>query len=200
MLAFFTAMGVNFVPVLAPTNLMNYDTAQFYNLALAILVGSGSAVLSFRLFPPLSPALRTRRLLALTLRDLRRVAIGAVSWTSDDWDGCVYSRLAVMPDEAEPLQRAQLLAALSVGSQILQLRRAAGLLALGPELDPALVALAHGNSAIASRWLRRLDQHLVSRSDPQEREPHSLRMRAGILAISEALARHAVYFDGGDRT
>ena len=199
MLAFLTAMAVNFVPVLAPTNLMSYDTAQFYNNALAILVGSGSAVFSFRLLPPLSHAFRTRRLLALTLRDLRRVAIGSVSWTSDDWDGCVYGRLAAMPDEAEPLQRAQLLAALSVGSEILQLRRTAGLLALGPELDAALLALAHGNSAIASGWLRLLDQHLVARSDLQGREPRLLRTRASILAISEALARHAVYFDGGAR-
>jgi len=196
MLAFLTAMAVNFIPVLAPDNLMNYDTAQFYNVALAILVGTGSAALAFRLFPPLSPALRTHRLLALTLRDLRRLAIGSVSWASDDWDGCVYGRLAAMPDEAEPLQRAQLLAALSVGSEILKLRRAAGSLALGPELDAALIALARGNSAIATRWLRRLDQRLVSLSGPQGGEPRSLRTRAGILAISEALARHAVYFDG----
>src|SRR6202030_1349557 len=29
-----TAMGANFMPLLAPTNPMNYDTAQFYNSAL----------------------------------------------------------------------------------------------------------------------------------------------------------------------
>jgi uncharacterized membrane protein YccC len=197
MLAFLTAMSVNFIPVLAPNNLMNYDTAQFYNLALAILVGSGSAALSFRLFPPLSTALRTRRLLALTLRDLRRLAIAPVPWMSDDWDGRVYARLGAMPDEAEPLQRAQLLAALSVGSEILKLRRAAGPLALGPELEAALSALAEGNSATATRRLSRLDQSLVSLPRPQAREPRSLRMRASILAISEALAWHADYFDGG---
>jgi uncharacterized membrane protein YccC len=32
--ALFTAMAANFVPLLAPTNEMNYDTEQFYNSAL----------------------------------------------------------------------------------------------------------------------------------------------------------------------
>ena len=199
MLAFLTAMAVNFMPVLAPNNLMNYDTAQFYNLALAILVGSGSAALSFRLLPPLSPAWRTHRLLALTLRDLRRLAIGPVAWAPDDWDGRVYGRLGVMPDEAEPRQRAQLLTALSVGSEILKLRRTVGPRALRLELDAALIALAQGNSAMARRWLSRLDQHLVALPGPHASDPRMLETRASILAISEALAWHADYFDGGAR-
>ncbi len=71
--ATFTAMAANFVPLLAPSNQMSYDPQQFYNGALAIVGGLGAAALSFRLLPPLSPAFRTRRLLALTLRDLRRL-------------------------------------------------------------------------------------------------------------------------------
>jgi uncharacterized membrane protein YccC len=70
----FTAMTVNFVPLLGPANPMSYDTVQFYNSASAIVADTTAAVLSFRLLPPLSPAFRTRRLLALTLRDLRRLA------------------------------------------------------------------------------------------------------------------------------
>ena len=70
----FTAMTVNFLPLLAPTNPMSYDTLQFYNNALAIVGGSAAGALSFHLLPPLSPEFRTRRLLALTLRDLRRLA------------------------------------------------------------------------------------------------------------------------------
>ena len=68
--AMFTAMAINFVPLLATANQMSYDTVRFYNSALAIVAGSGGAAVSFRLLPPLSPAFRTRRLLALTLRDL----------------------------------------------------------------------------------------------------------------------------------
>jgi uncharacterized membrane protein YccC len=70
-----TAMTFNVIPLLAPTNEMNYDTAQYYNSALAIVVGCGVAPLAFLLLPPLSPAVRVRRLLALTSRDLRRVAV-----------------------------------------------------------------------------------------------------------------------------
>jgi hypothetical protein len=73
----FTAMVINFVPLLAPANQMSYDTVQYYNAALAIVAGSGAAAVSFRLLPPLSPAFRARRLLALTLREFRRVALAA---------------------------------------------------------------------------------------------------------------------------
>src|SRR5271170_3312893 len=70
--AMFTAMAANFVPLLAPANPMTYNTEQFYNSALGIVAGIGAAAVSFRLLPPLSPAFRARRLLALTFRDLRR--------------------------------------------------------------------------------------------------------------------------------
>ena len=49
----FTYMAAYFPALLAPTNLMSYDTPQFYNAALAIVAGSGAAALSFRLIPPL---------------------------------------------------------------------------------------------------------------------------------------------------
>jgi uncharacterized membrane protein YccC len=117
-----------FVPILAPTNPMSYDTLQFYNAALAIVAGCGAGALSFRLLPPLSPEFRTHRLLALSLRDLRRLAAGPGLQTSDDWEGHVHARLKVLPDNAQPLQRAQLLTALFVGTEIIHLyRMAAGL-------------------------------------------------------------------------
>ena len=155
--AMFTAMAINFVPLLAPANQMSYDTVQFYNGALAIVAGIGAAALSFRLLPPLSPAFRTRRLLALTLRDLRRLATGPIPRAPGDWEGRIYGRLAALPDAAEPLQRSQLLAALSVGNGIIQLRHIASRLGLGSDLDAALEALAQGNSAIATARLARLD-------------------------------------------
>ena len=195
MLAVFSGMAFIFIPNLAPENQMSYDTSQFYNLALAIFAGCTTGALSFRLYPPLSPALRTRRLLALTLRDLRRLAIDPQLPRSEDWEGRVYGRLAVMPDDAEPLQRSQLLSALSVGSEILKLRRTARPLALGPELDAALAAVAHGNSATARSWLTRLDQRLSSVPGPEGGAPRSLRTRASILAVSETLAQQAAYFD-----
>jgi uncharacterized membrane protein YccC len=195
-LAVATAMGSYFVPLLTPANQMSYDTAQFYNFALAIVTGCVVAALSFRLLPPLSPSLRARRLLALTLGDLRRLAIGALRPRPEDWQGRVYGRLAALPDQAEPLQRARLLAALSVGSEISQLRILSPLIDLGPELGAALAALVQGDSAVATRWLARLDHHLAS---PPKSEPDAvvlaLQARARILGLSEALAEHADYFD-----
>ena len=93
--AIFTAIAAFFPPLLAPANQMTYDIQQFYNTALAIIAGSGATALSFRLIPPLSSAFRTSRLLALTLRDLRRLAPGPIPRTPEDWEGRVYGRFTV---------------------------------------------------------------------------------------------------------
>ena len=155
----FTGITMLFMPLLQPSNPMTYNPEAFYNASSTIVFGAGFAALSFRLLPPLSPAFRTRRLLALTLRDLRRLALGR---SQRDWEGLVYGRLSAMPDEATPLQRAQLVAALSVGSEIVHLRHIAHDLSLGPKLDPALAALADGHSARAIARLTRLDEVLAT--------------------------------------
>jgi len=196
-IAVFTAISVNVMPLLAPTNQMTYNTTQFYNLALAIAAGCGVGALAFRLLPPLSPALRARRLLSLTLRDLRGRAIVVPPARLEDWEGRMYGRLAALPDQAEPLQRAQLLAALSVGSEIIQLRHLAARVGAAVELDAALAAFAQGNSAIAIARLRQLDRRLASAPDAGADEAAALRARARILVICEALSEHASYFDGG---
>ena len=196
-LAVTTAMGSYFVPLLTPANQMSYDTAQFYNSALAIVTGCVVAALSFRLLPPLSPGLRARRLLALTLGDLRRLAIRALPPRAEDWHGRVYGRLAALPDQAEPLQRARLVAALSVGSEICQLRSISPPLDLAVELNAALAAVAQGESAMARSRLARLDSRLASPPGTEPGAVLALRARARILGLSEALAEHADYFDAG---
>jgi uncharacterized membrane protein YccC len=193
----FVAMAANFVPLLAPANQMSYDAVQFYNAALAIVAGCGAAALSFRLLPPLSPALRTQRLLALALRDLRRLATHALRRLPDDWEHRMYSRIEVVPDAAEPLQRAQLVAALSVGTEIIHLRRVVPQLGLGSELDSALEAFAQGNSAAAIERLERLDHHLASLTDSDPLTSIAMRERGRILAICDALVQHRAYFDAG---
>jgi uncharacterized membrane protein YccC len=196
-IAVFTAMGVNFQPLLAATNPMSYDTEQFYNLALAVLAGCAAAALSFRLLPPVSPAWRTRRLLAFALRDLRHLAISPLLSKSEDWEGRMYGRLAAVPDEAEPLQRARLVAALSVGTEIIHLRRMAPRLGAVVELDAVLAAFAQGNSATAIAWLHQLDHRLASGPDHGPEAAAVLRARSRILVMSEALSEHASYFDAG---
>jgi HAMP domain-containing protein len=166
------------------------DPQQFYNSASAAVAGVGAAALSFRLLPPLSPMRRARRLLALTLWDLRRLAAGSILRSPDAWAQRVYSRLCVLPDAAEPLQRLELVAALSVGIEIIRLRRICRRFDLGPHLDAALEAMARGDSAMTIVRLTRLDEALAAR--PREA---TLRARSTILAMSEALTEHATYFD-----
>jgi uncharacterized membrane protein YccC len=196
--AMFTAVvPLSLVPLLAPANQMSYDTQQFYNSALAIVAGVGAAALAFRLLPPLPPALRTRRLLALTLRDLRRLTTGSIPRTANDWEGRIYSRLSALPEQAEPLQRAHLLAALSVGTEIIRLRRIARRFDLQVELDAALDAVARGDSSVATEHLGRVDRMLAALPSTRPGVRVRLRARGNILAMSEALAQHAAYFDSG---
>jgi uncharacterized membrane protein YccC len=198
--AMFLAIAFLFLPLVAPANQMSYDPQQFYNAASAIVVGVGIGVVSFRLLPPLSPPMRTRRLLTLTLRELRRLATGPIPRTTDDWQGRIYGRLTVLPDQAEPLQRAQLLAALSVGTEITRLRRVAPLLDQPRELDAALAAVSSGNSALATERLAHLAQRLTALPDTGPGTQVTLRAGANIVALSEALARHADYFNAGAGT
>jgi hypothetical protein len=110
-----------------------------------------------------------------------------------------------MPDTATPLQRAQLLAAFSVGREIIRLRHMAypfrpliggsDLFATG--IDAVVAAVAQGNSTITVAHLARLDGILTARADSAYEAETILRMRAGILALTEALADHAAFFDGG---
>ncbi len=196
-IALMTAMGVNFMALLAPTNPMTYDTSQYYNAALSIVVGCVIAPLAFSLLPPLGPAPRTRRLLALALDDLRRLAVDRQLTPLEDWEGRMYGRLAAVPDAAEPLQRARLLAALSVGNGIIHLRRMAPRLGAAVELDAALAAFAQANSATAIAWLHQLDHRLASDADEGPQAAAVLRARGQILVLSEALSEHASYFDAG---
>jgi uncharacterized membrane protein YccC len=187
----FTSMTLLFLPILRPANLMTYDPEAFYNSSSAIVVGAGFGALAFRLMPPLSPAFRARRLLALTLRDFRRLAIGR---EQSDWEGRIYGRLAAMPDQATPLQHARLLVALSAGYEIIQLRLIARHLGLGSRLEAVLAVLAEGDTARAIVELSDLDAVLASDAASGPTGQDVQRARARILALSEALAKHADYF------
>ena len=90
-----------------------------------------------------------------------------------------------MPDAADPLQRAQIVTALSVGSEIINLRRIAPQLGFGPELDAALAALAEGDSAAANARLAALDRRLGSLPERMRcvRE-HARNNHAGALACT----------------
>jgi hypothetical protein len=162
------------------------------NSALAIVAGLGAATLSFRLIPPLSPRISDATLLALTLRDLRRLTRGPNPRSPEGWDSRMYGRLAALPDQATPLQRAQLLAAVSAGREIIRLRHFAYGVDERTELDASLSAMAQGDVTLTIARLASLDH--VLETSPM---PTALRARAGILSVSELLAQHGAFFEAG---
>ena len=78
---------------------------------------------------------------------------------------------------------------MSLGTEIIQLRRIGSRLNLGSDLDAALDAIARGDTAIATARLGRLDEELAARLGTA-----ALRACGTILAITEMLERHAPYF------
>jgi uncharacterized membrane protein YccC len=192
---FLVICPIIFVTVLQPTNEISYDTAQFYNSALGIFVGFAAAPLSFLLMPPLSPSFRTKRLLNLTMRDLRRLAMNRLSASADDWQRHTFSRLAALPEQAEPLKRAQLLAAEFVGTEMIHLGHETADLDLPLQFAAALKALVEGDSGAAIAQLTQLDRRLASTE--QIDSQLAARARGRILAICDALTDYRAYFDTG---
>ncbi|WP_163151287.1 FUSC family protein [Bradyrhizobium uaiense] len=190
----FGFLALALIPLLKPENPISYDTVQYYNDALAVIAGAGASTLAFRLLPPPSPAFRAARLLWLTLRDLRRLAKMEATGSRAAWESLAYARLSVFPEQAGSLQRARLLAAVSVGSEIIRVRRMARRLGVAAELDSAFAPLAWAQSALASRRLEYLAGRLPT-TLTGARARTVLRMQGSICAISEGLRWHATYFD-----
>ena len=191
--ALFVPIAANFVPILGPANHMSYNTIQFYNTALAIVAGSAVGALSFRLIPPLSPQLRARRLLAFSLHDLRRLAADP-SRRKRSWEGRLYSRIAALPGDAQPLYRAVLVTALAVGQNIVSLQRTAPQLGFAWELDAALRRFSSGDSMAMVTELEAADRRLATLVD---NGGLVMRARGQILAIRDALSDHRGYFESG---
>ena len=193
--AVFTTIAIVFLPLLAPTNQMSYDAAQFYNSALADVAGCAIVALIFALLPPLSPDARARRLLALTLRDLRTLAVTRRLPQFTDWERRTYGRVMALPDQADPSNRARLLAALSVGAEITHARHFARRFKKVDELDTALAAFASGNCETAIGLLRKIESDLDHQSHTLQPTAAALRARSRILVICEALTEHSSYFN-----
>jgi uncharacterized membrane protein YccC len=192
---FYFAASVNFLPMLSITNGMTYDASQFWNSTSAILAGIAVGALAMLIVPPLSPAIRTQRLLALTLADLRRLAKRASPGRQDDWQSRGVARLLAMPEQAEPVERAALVAAVAVGKYVVRLRHVAPRFVPAAAVDAALQALAEGRSGEAIERLKDIDRLLAALPHAEPASHILLRLRAGVLAISGQLADYAAYFD-----
>jgi|SRR5579859_3986616 len=186
----FAALVTNVMPILAIDSVPGFDAAQLFNSGLAILAGTTMGAAFMRLAPPMSPAGRTRRLLRLTLRDLRRVAIRRRRLSSVAWTGLTSRRLAALPAQATLEDEARLLAGLSVGEATIALMSAHGRLAAREALDRALASLAEADVAGARRWL---DAFRDGQAD-ESPAPAGFHPAAVATVIDDALARHPEFF------
>jgi uncharacterized membrane protein YccC len=187
------AAAVNFLPMLNITNGMTYDASAFWNGAIAILAGIAFGVVAMLIIPPLSPAVRTQRLLLLMLRDFRQLVRRASPGRSGDWENMGVARLLAMPDKAEAQDRAELAAIVAVGKEIVRLRHIAPRFVPGAMVDAVLAPLAEGRSNDAIERLGDIDRRVAALPHARSRIP--LRLRSSILVISGQLAEFASYFD-----
>jgi uncharacterized membrane protein YccC len=193
---FYFAASVNFLPMLSINNTISFDASQFWNTSSAILTGIAVGAVAMLILPPLPPAIRTSRLLALTLADLRRLARGASSRSrEDDWESRGVARMLAMPEQAEPVERAEIVAAMAVGNHIVRLRRVAPRFVPAAALDAALQALAEGRSGEASERLKDIDRQLAALPRARSGSRAALGLRASLLVICGQLASYASYYD-----
>jgi uncharacterized membrane protein YccC len=191
---YFTSATLNLVPLLGPTNEMSYDAAAFFNSVLGLLSGCAAAGLALVLIPPVSPQIRSQRLVDLSIRDLRRLAAGR-RWTLLQWRSRIYGRLIAMPEEAEPVQRSYLVSVLSVGLQVIRLQRLSRHGRIGAEISDIQASLAAGDLRKLRVTLDAVDQEIASIPDTRQRARGRLRARSALLAVGEAVNRQSEYFE-----
>ncbi|HWS64694.1 MAG TPA: FUSC family protein, partial [Steroidobacteraceae bacterium] len=188
----FAGMVTNVMPILAIQNEPSYEATRVLNTGLAVVAGTVLAAIAIGLLPPLPPARRIRRLLMLTLGDLRGLLVGHRRFTQQMWVRLVSNRLAVLPVQATLEQEAQLVAALSAGEAAITLRGARPYPSVGRMLDQAFVELAEANVAAAHERLTRFSAHQVTEAEVEPQRALQAAVQATLLA--DALDRHPLFF------
>ena len=183
----FTAINFIFLALLAPSNQQSYNLSSFLNGAQGIVAGVIVGLIGFRLFSPVPQDWKVRRLLALTLRDVRRFAAGRTGRAAQDWIGLLIARVGALPGATDPADRARLVAGFSAGAQILRLRNMEAGLLHPDRLEASLGLLAQGEVERCTGGLRAL-------ALAQPRDAAGLRAQVEITLLSDMLQRHTPYF------
>jgi uncharacterized membrane protein YccC len=184
-----------FIPLLTPANQITYDTVSYFNSALGILTGCGFGAVALALFPPLPPGVQSQRHVDLSIRDLRRLAIGRHQWTMNQWQRRIYARLISMPENAEPTELAYLVSALSVGVHLIRLQRLSRHRRIDIELSGVLAGLASGDLPELREALHKADREISSVPAALPGAVARLRARSALLAIEESVNRHREFFE-----
>jgi len=194
---YLVAAAMNFVPLLGPTNEITFNTLTFYNSALGIVGGCVAGAVALVIIPPVPRAVRADRLVSLTLRDLRRMADGRWTPTPDAWQNRVYTRLVAMPDGVDPVCGSRLVAALSMGLQVLRLRSLGTRDQFGPEIEASLRRLAASDVDAMMAGLDRVDAQASDRASELEGNL-DLRIRTAIQVVRDVVRQHRHEF-GSER-
>jgi hypothetical protein len=101
-----------------------------------------------------------------------------------------------MPERADLIQGARIVAALALGGDLIRLARSALQLDVLPPFQTVAGHIASGRTAAAIEALQRLDGLLVQRTTEPGQFRTIMGARSNILAIREALLQHSAYFDG----
>lgn len=171
----FLAMSVNCLPLLGVGNPISYDASAFFNIALTIILGNIAGTLFFIIIPSLSPEVRTRRLLALSVRDLRKLA--ARPRNSARWTAVMTRRAEDLPPQATREQAGSLMTLFVLGRALIVLRETLAGAAEGGLLARACSELAAGRPALARIAFGDIERVLAERV-----EAHPAEVQAGLPA------------------
>lgn len=171
----FLAMSVNCLPLLGVGNPTSYDASAFFNIALTIILGNIAGTLFFIIIPSLSPEVRTRRLLALSVRDLRKLA--ARPRNSARWTAVMTRRAEDLPPQATNEQAGSLMTLFVLGRALIALRETLAGAAEGGLLARACSELAAGRPALARIAFGDIERVLAERA-----EAHPAEVQAGLPA------------------
>ncbi|MNZ93314.1 Fusaric acid resistance protein family protein [compost metagenome] len=123
-----TPFTLNTIALIAPQNVMHFDTAAFFNEALAMLVAVGGAVLAYQLIGLRDPYWHGRRLIGAGLDDLRRLTQRSLAGSDLWFAGRMADRLLQLARHGAKLPEAQRqrwdngVALLDLGDELLHLR------------------------------------------------------------------------------
>jgi uncharacterized membrane protein YccC len=121
----FAFAAVNFGVGLSVSNVMSFDTVQFYNQLLAIAMGSLAASLAMLLVRPLSANVQLNRALRRVAGDVLLVSGGSQGLGLKEFTDRFYRIFEALPPQFEHGLTHKLVAIFSFGEEIFRLRRLA---------------------------------------------------------------------------
>ncbi|UDQ91736.1 FUSC family protein [Xanthobacter autotrophicus] len=184
----FLAMSINLLTLLGVGNPISYDASTFFNIALTIILGNIIGTLFFIIIPGLSPEVRTRRLLALSVRDLRRLAARSQARDAARWTAVMTRRVEDLPPQATDAQASSLMTLFILGRALILLREAPAWEGERRLISEARAALAEGRVALARIAFGDMERVLVERAAAQPSEaPAGQLSRVQIKIITDAL-------------